>query len=139
MCLALRKMARRGRSAVPSTRLRSELCRFLRASFLYLMLVSMIYLAAASATRRAGLADLALDVFLDVLDALALVRLGGAQLAHLGGRLAQQIAIGARERDAVLVDLAGDALGQLEHDRVRVAERHRQRVAGDLGAVTDAV
>src|SRR6185503_550762 len=39
----------------------------------------------AAATRRRGLAGLLLDCLLDVLDALALVRLGRAQLADLGG------------------------------------------------------
>src|ERR1022692_2247025 len=53
--------------------------------------------ALAAAAGRAGLADLALDDLFHVLDALALVRLGGAQLAGLGGGLPDQIAIGARQ------------------------------------------
>src|SRR5262245_56715568 len=143
MWRALRNTANRGRSEVPSMRLRSERCRFFRPSFLKLTSTSMggsFYLAAAAATARGtGLADLLLDHFLDVLHALALVRLGGAQLADLRGGLTDQIAIGAGQRQAVLVDLGGDALRQLEHHRVRIAERHRHGVAGDLGAVTDAV
>src|SRR5262249_31201298 len=41
--------------------------------------------------------------------------------------------------DEVLVDLGRDALGQLEHHRVREAERHVQLLPGDFRAVTDAV
>src|SRR5450432_64374 len=95
--------------------------------------------ALAAAAGRAGLADLALDDLFHVFDALALVGLGRAQLADLGRRLPDQVAIGAGEHDAVFLDLGRDALGQLEHDRVRIAERHGHGVAGDLGAVTDAV
>jgi hypothetical protein len=86
-----------------------------------------------------ALADLLLDHFLDVLDALALVRLGGRSSRIFAAVWPSRFAVGARERDAVLVDLARDSLGQLEDDGVRVAERHRERVARDLGAVTDAV
>ena len=42
-------------------------------------------------------------------------------------------------RRLFLSTLAVTDLGQHEDDRVRVAERHRQLVARDLGAVTDAV
>src|SRR5262249_20990180 len=66
--------------------------------------------ASAAATRGAGLADLPLDRLLDVLDALALVGLRGPELADLGDRLAEHVLVRARERDAVLVDLARDAL-----------------------------
>src|SRR6185295_8872225 len=85
---------------------------------------------SAATARGASLADLLLDHFFNVFDALALVRLGGAQLAHLRRRLADQIAVRAAQRDAVLVHLGADALGQLEHHRVRIAERHRHGVAG---------
>src|SRR5215510_1434069 len=137
MWRALRNTASRGRSEVPSTRLRSERCRFFRPSFLKLTSTSMfafLYLAATAAAtaRGTGLADLLLDHFLDVLDALALVRLGGPQLADLGGRLTDEVAVGAGQRQAVLVHLGRNALRQLEHNRVRIAERHRHRVAGDL-------
>src|SRR6266540_3831423 len=107
------------------------------------MMVSFLSLTsrglAAAAAGGAGLADLALDELLDVLDALALVRLGAAQLTHHGRGLPEQIAVGARECDAVLVDLGRHALRQLEHHRVRVAERHGHGIARDLGAITDAV
>ncbi len=43
MWRVLRNTARRGRSAVPSIRLRSERCRFLRAAFLKLMSTSMFF------------------------------------------------------------------------------------------------
>src|SRR5262249_7391891 len=99
----------------------------------------LVFMGGSPTSARAGLADLAPDGLLDVLDALALVGLGRAEAADFGSRLAQHFAVARHEDDEVLVDLRRDALGQLVRDGVRVAERERHLLAGDLGAVTDAV
>src|SRR6185436_15803228 len=102
MCLALRNTTRRGRSGVPVIRLRSDRWRFLRvSSLLFLAIVLSVRLSAAASatTGGSGLAGLLLDHFLGVLHALALVRLGGAQLADLGRGLAQHVPVGRGEDD----------------------------------------
>ena len=60
-------------------------------------------------------------------------------LANLGGGLTEELAVDAGQDDDVLVDLGRDALRQVEDDRMREAERHVELLAGDLGAITDAV
>src|ERR671922_1488646 len=80
-----RKTASLGRSAVPDTRLRTRACRRMRPDRLAL---------AWSMSKRVlslllgGLAGLAADLLARVADALALVRVGPAQAADLGGDLA---------------------------------------------------
>src|SRR5262249_6174590 len=71
--------------------------------------------------------------------AFALVGLGRPDAADLGRGLAQHLAVDPAEDDQVLVDLRRDALGQLEHHRVREPERHVQLLPGDVGAIADAV
>src|SRR5262245_61205824 len=102
MCLAERNTDRRGRSGVPFTFFRIDSLRRSRASSLdFAMMISLC---------RAGLADLLLDHFLDVLDALPLVRLGGTDRANLGRGLAEELAIDSAQDHQVLVDLRRHAL-----------------------------
>src|SRR5215207_4120357 len=86
------------------------------------------------------LAFLAEDELVRILHALALVGLGAAEVADLGGGLA----------DLLLLDAGDDHLGRLRrHDRdpgrdrvfdvVAVAERELQHLAGDLRPIADAV
>ena len=85
-------------------------------------------------------ADLAADELALVADALALVRLGRADAADLGGGLA----------DGLLVDAAHDHLRRRRHfeldslarrdpDRMRVADLELEVRAGHAGAVADAL
>src|SRR4051794_38576273 len=95
---------------------------------------------SSSGCRADGLTGLPADRFLRVLDALTLVRLRRTELAYRGRRLAEYLTIGTLERhDRLLVDLGVDAFRELEHDRVRVAEREMQLAAFRFGAVADAV
>src|SRR5215472_15110378 len=73
-----RKMVRRGRSAVPRTFARTRRWRRSRASL---------------TVRLGTLANLSADVLALVADALALVRLGRANLADLGGRLTHHLLV----------------------------------------------
>src|SRR5690606_40972363 len=69
------------------------------------------------------LSDLAADDFTLVLDALGLVRVGLAQLADVGRDLADLLLVDALDAEAGRgLDLEGDALRRLHHDRVAVAE-----------------
>src|SRR5512138_3955636 len=92
------------------------------------------------ALRGAGLAFLATDDLLRVLDALALVRLGRAQAADLRGGEAEEVLVDALHREAGLlrVHLGGDALGELEDDRVREAEGEVDLLPLHLGLEADA-
>src|SRR5262245_29800409 len=85
------------------------------------------------------LSDLALNALFYVLDALALVRLRRAEAPNLGRGLTQELLVDALEDENVLVDLRRDPVGERVVDRVRVAEREHDRLALDLGAVTDPV
>src|SRR5262245_24139987 len=70
-----------------------------------------------------GLAFLAPDDLVFVANALALVRLGLAHVADVGGELADLLLVGALDDDGVGVGhLDGDALRRLERDRVGVAD-----------------
>src|SRR5438093_212043 len=95
-------------------------------------------LARPRGDRR--LAGLAADALLGVLDALRLVGLRRPELAQCGRGLAEQLAVGALERDHHLaVDLGGEPRRQPEMDRMGVAERQDDEAAARLGAVADAV
>src|SRR5262245_50190113 len=89
----------------------------------------------ASSSLSCGLACLAQDRLLDVLDAFALVGLGRPKAADLRRRRAERLAIDPREDQEVLVHLGRDPLGQLVLDRVRIAERQDDLGALDLGLV----
>ena len=59
--------------------------------------------------------------------------------ADVGGDLAHQLTVDARDGDVrLLVDRHVDARRDVEHDRVRVAERELDLLALQLGAVADA-
>ena len=75
-----------------------------------------------------------------VLDALALVRLGRAERADLRGGEAEQVLVDPAHRDLRLlrVHLGGDALGELEDDRVREAEGEVDVLPLHLGLEADA-
>ena len=105
--------------------------------------------AAAAAQARLALGedghagplpDLAGDVLAAVADALALVGLGRAALADVRGDLADELLVDAAHDDfGRLRDLELDALGRLDRDRVRVAERHLQALAFQRRPVADAL
>src|SRR4051794_18467409 len=107
MCLSLRKTLRRGRSGSPKMFLRVRNWRRSRRCALSLFLSAIIQnprpfgppLTKCSSLRstRASerLAGLDLDDFAVVADALALVRLGLAHLADLGGEFADRLLVGA--------------------------------------------
>src|SRR3954453_9025771 len=87
-----------------------------------------------------GLSDLAADVLAGVTDALALVGLGLAELADVGGHLADELLVDARDAEpGRAVHREGDAGGGVEDDRVAVAELELEG-GGALGqaAVADA-
>src|SRR6185503_8560652 len=107
MCFAERNTDSRGRSVVPLTFLRIDAFRRRRLSSLLLAMI------VASSLRGAGLADLAVNHFLEILDALALVGLGRADVADLRRGLAELLAIDPAQDHHVLVHLGRDALGQL--------------------------
>src|SRR5262245_43703363 len=115
MCLLDRNTDRRGRAAVPRTFLRTRKWRRLRASTLWSVIVS-----TSSLRRLAGLAE---DALVGVADALALVRLGLADLADVGRHLADQLLVGTQHRDpGRRRDLEGDPLGRVDQDGMREAE-----------------
>src|SRR5579884_4194330 len=101
-----RETTRRGRSAVPCTLPRTRRWRRFRAS------------------RTLGtLAYLPANVLALVADALALVRLRRANLADLGGRLADLLLVGALDDDLRrLRDLEADARPRLDRHGMRVAD-----------------
>src|SRR5215203_342877 len=134
-----RKTARRGRSAVPRTFLRTRACRRMRALRLSLAVMLMTR-PSPSCSRRslAGLAGLASDVLVAVAHALALVGLGLAQLADVGGHLADELLVDALDRDVRRRgDLELDAVGGLDVDGVAVPERELEVLALRRGAVAD--
>src|SRR5512139_3646217 len=74
-----------------------------------------------------SLSDLAADLLARVANALALVRLGLAQLADVRGGLADQLLVDALDAEpGGPVDREGDPLGRVERDRVRVPELELQ-------------
>src|SRR3954466_3093680 len=114
MCLLERKTARRGRCASPRTFLRTRRCRRVLAT-------GLVWLIVRSSSLR-GLAGLAQDALVGIPDALALVRLGLADLADVGRDLADQLLVDAPHRHPV-------RSRDLERDAVRGLHRHRVRVA----------
>src|SRR5438874_4792595 len=86
------------------------------------------------------LSDLAAHVLALVTNALALVRLGRAHRANLGGGLADLLLVDSlhdylgRRRD-----LKQDPLPRLDHDRVGVADVELEVGAAERGAVPDAL
>src|SRR6266508_4018724 len=105
MCRLERKTARRGRSAVPRTFLRTRRWRRPRASRLVIVMLGSFR----------ALPRLAADVLVDVADALALVRLGLADLADVGRHLADELLVGAPDDDAGRDGhLEGDPLERLD-------------------------
>src|SRR4249919_3320230 len=101
MCLLDRNTARRGRSAVPMIFLRTRRWRRFRCS----SLVSGIAIGPRLLRRLAGLAH---DALAGVTDALALVRLGLADLANVGRDLTDELLVVAAHDDARrLRDLEG--------------------------------
>src|SRR5690348_8194953 len=91
MCLLDRNTASRGRSGVPSTFLRTRRWRRRRCSCFVALMISLLL---------GGLAGLAPHALADVPDALALVRLGLAELADVGGDLADELLVEATHDDA---------------------------------------
>ena len=95
---------------------------------------------AAHEDLLTGLAGLADDVLALVADALALVRLGLAEVADLGGHLADPLLVDATHDDLRgCRHLEADAVGCGVVDRVAVAERQLEGVVAlGRGAVADA-
>src|SRR5687768_6069000 len=124
-------MVSRGRASLPCTRLRiRNLIRSRRSSLVLIRIIRPL---------RAGLADLLLQLLPGVAHALLLVRIGLAHPADVGGDLPDHLAIGAGDRDVrLLLDRDVDPVGDVEHDRMRVAEREVDLLALQLGAVADA-
>src|SRR5690606_2619218 len=82
---------------------------------------------------------LAEDVLAAVLDALALVRLGLAPAADLGGELADRLLVDAADLDRGLIrSLHLEAFGHVELDIVAEAELQLELLALRLRAVADA-
>src|SRR3954470_17364572 len=130
MCLDDRVTTRRGRSALPVTFLRPRPWRRSRDRVRAEVCLCCFSEIAMSLT---SLSDLAADVLAGVPDALALVRLGLAELADVGGDLADQLLVDALDAEAGLVlDRERDAVGRVEDDRVAVAELELQ-LGGALG------
>src|SRR5688572_21724995 len=160
MCDTLRNTRSRGRSGVPLIRLRwrSEI-RFWRSFvvFIFIKSVSSCQLPVASCLRclsgnwslvtgyfscdwllRSSLSGLLLEHFTRVADALLLVGVGLAHRADVGGHLADQLPVDAGHRDVrLLVDRDLDPAGDVEDDRMRVAEREDDLLALHFGTVPD--
>src|SRR5690242_17576966 len=137
-----RNTARRGRSAVPRTFLRTRRWRRSRASVLLSVIVNAPRTrrtrsrCVASLGRLPGLPE---HPLVGVADALALVGLGLADLADVGGDLADELLVGAPHRDAGRRrDLEGHPVGGVDVDRVREPELQLElgRALGD-GPVPD--
>src|SRR4051794_16666201 len=108
-----RYTARPGRSAEPVTFERTRRGRRSRPC-------SLVFTAIAASR---SLPDLALDDLVRVADALALVGLGRAPLADLGGGLADLVlAVAADDDLRRLRHLEADALRRLDADRMAEAE-----------------
>src|SRR5439155_15323366 len=116
MCRFERNTARRGRSAVPDTCLRTRRCRRIRCS--------RFCSARMLRLPLRGLAGLLPDPLALVPDALALVRLGLAELPDVRGHLADLLLVDPTDGDPVRRwHLELDPLRAGEHDGVREAQR----------------
>src|SRR6185503_15296244 len=141
MWLRLRNTARRGRASVPARWRRIRAWRLVRAAprlatcVMTLFPASLLLLAA----DLAGLAGLAADVLARVADALALVRLGLARGADLGGDLADELLVDADDGEPRRVlDLEADPGRRVDLDRVAVAQVELELLAVERGTVADA-
>ena len=129
MCLADRVTTRRGRSAVPETFLRT---RDLTAQPRRRTRSRCACAASArSPWSLTSLSDLAADVLARVAHALALVGLGLAQLADVGGDLADLLLVDARRPSRVGLSTAKVMpSGALNDDRVAEAELRTRAGSG---------
>src|SRR5918992_250096 len=127
MCRLERKTARRGRSGVPDTRLRTRACRLRRPARLALAASISGAVLSVPAARIAdpggagglvllgGLAGLAAHGLARVAHALALVRVGLAQRADLGRDLADLLLVDALDgQPGRRADLERDPVGGLD-------------------------
>src|ERR1700756_3939537 len=120
-----RNTTRRGRCAEPCTLPRTRLWRRARPSL---------------TVRLGTLANLSADVLALVADALALVRLGRANLANLCGRLADLLLVRALDDDLRRRrHVEADAGARLDHDRVRIADEQLEVAALERCAIADAL
>src|SRR6476619_6178489 len=118
-----RKTVRRGRSAVPRTFARTRRWRRRRPSL---------------TVRLGTLADLSPHVLALVADALALVGLGRAHLADLGGRLPDDLLVRALDDHLRrLGHVERDALARDDRDRVRETDVELELGALELRAIPD--
>src|SRR5688572_25289454 len=110
MCFVERNTDRRGRSLSPATRLRMDFLRLSRASIL--VEAMFFHRPWAPLSACAGLADLTTQLLFEVLDALALIRLGRPHAANLRHQLADDFLVVAidRQKHGVLARVHG-ALG----------------------------
>src|SRR6476619_525487 len=120
-----RKTVRRGRSAVPRTFARTRRWRRRRPSL---------------TVRLGTLADLSPHVLALVADALALVGLGRAHLADLGGRLPDDLLVRAIDDHLRrLWDVERHAVARGDRDGVREADGELELRALELRAIPDAL
>src|SRR5687768_5852942 len=110
------------------------------APVLLLQITHLASLRSNAGLLGPGLADLAPQHLVGVLDALALVGVGPAQAADLRRRLPDQVAVRSGDRHPVglAVHLDLDPRRDREDDRVGIAERELHGVALDLGLVAHA-
>src|ERR1035437_1691491 len=142
MWLRLRNTARRGRSGEPERRSLIRSCRFWRAAPRLATCVIVLIPSSRSgsllAADLAGLAGLAADDLAEIVDALALVRLGLSGSSDLGGNLADQLLVDPGHREVGRVfEFEADAVRRHDLDRVAVAEVQLQLVADLRGAIAD--
>src|SRR4029453_7234118 len=162
MCPTDRKIAMRGRSAVPEIRLRWRCRMRSRRSFLVRILINSpggfsptVPQHAPSrgpcAQRRSrgslaharslcpGLSNLLLQLFAHIPDALLLVRIGLPHAADIGRNLADELAINSGYRDVgLLVHRDINARRNVQDDGVRVAQRKHHLLAFQLRTIADA-
>src|SRR3954469_10830468 len=98
------------------------------------------FVAVDSLMSLTRLSDLAADLLARVPHTLALVRVGLAQLADVGGNLAHELLVDTLDGETRgVLDDEGDALRGLDLHRVAVAERELQVGTLERDAVTDPV
>src|SRR3972149_3436740 len=127
MCLWLRKTESRGRTAVPRTATRIRRRRLARAA-------SVLLGVTVNPLLGSGLADLAPNHFVHVLDPLPLVRIGLTEPPDLGGHLAHHRLVGPPDRELRLpVDLDLDSFRDLVDDGMGVSQVEGQGATRGLG------
>ena len=133
MCRFERNTARRGRSAVPRTFLRTRRWRRIRASRFCLAIAHGRPTSPVFPALRATYSP-------QVAHALALVGLGLADRPDVGGDLADHLLVDALHHDAGRRrHLEGDAVGGVDLHRVAEAERQLEAsLPWQRGAVADA-